>query len=33
LALKTVPGMEHIELIDPAMLLARALARRAYAIA
>lgn len=31
LALKTVPEMEHIELVDPAMLLARALARRAYA--
>jgi aspartate racemase len=33
LALKTVPGMQHIELVDPAMLLARALARRAYSLA
>ena len=31
LALKEVPGTQHMELLDPAMLLARALAQRAYA--
>lgn len=30
LALKAVPGIAHLNLIDPALLLARALAQRAY---
>lgn len=33
LALSAVPGMDALELVDPADLLARALARRAYAAA
>ncbi|HEY3049598.1 MAG TPA: amino acid racemase [Polaromonas sp.] len=32
LALSAVPGMEALDLVDPAALLARALAQRAYAI-
>ncbi len=31
LVLRSVPGMDHLELVDPADLLARALAQRAYA--
>ena len=31
LALSAVPGMDSLELVDPAALLARALAQRAYA--
>lgn len=33
LALGAVPGMEGLDLVDPAALLARALAQRAYAVA
>jgi aspartate racemase len=31
LALSAVPGMDALDLVDPAALLARALAQRAYA--
>jgi aspartate racemase len=33
LALSAVPGMDALDLVDPAALLARALAQRAYAVA
>lgn len=33
LALKSIPGLEALQLVDPAMLLARALAQRAYTLA